>query len=708
MFGLTKEAGACVFTLPVEADTVKLCLFRTDGSVEKLPFEPCMRRGAVWQLRVREALDDCRYAFEIDGVMAEDRYARKVEPCAYGECRGLLRAVVPGNGKGGAAARRFRSAWAEDRGPGLEYADMLIYRLHPRGFTRHSSSGLAPSRRGTLAGLSARLPYLLELGVNCIELMPSYQFAERTGPDRLNYWGFCETAQPWAVKPSYCARPEAAEQEMKSLVLECHQRGIAVVLDFYFGHVWSTAEIVELLRYWRAEYHIDGAHLIGPAPLEALASDPYLADMLLWGEDWQGLEGAIPGVRRAVSGVGQAMPGVRRAVSGIGREQSPRLAEYNSGFQNELRRLLKSDEGALGALPLRLREGGERACIHYMANVDGFSLMDVFSYDRKHNEENGEHNRDGTDQNYSWNCGEEGPSRKKPVQRLREQLWRSALLLLFVSQGTPLLCQGDELGQSRGGNNNAYGLDDERNWLDWRLLKRQPERCAYVRALSSLRRAHAVFRQKRSLSGSDYRNLGQPDVSFHGLQAWQPGYESYRRELGMLLCGAYAGDSSFLLLCNFHWEAHEFQLPHPPAGQSWCQLLRTDSPRIGAETEQPEAGVLIRPEAGALVRSEAGVLVRPEAGALARSEAGALARSEAGALMQAEAETLIQLGAEQSVVPLSCSGQPQTGRDVHKNKKIRGAQDMLPRTSLVPARCLMLFEAEPLPCPKASKTRRRR
>ena len=196
------------------------------------------------------------------------------------------------------------------------------------------------------------------------------------------------------------------------------------------------------------------------------------------------------------------------------------LAEYNMQFMEDMRRFLKGDEGMLSAFEFRNRRNpAEYAVIDYMANTNGFTLMDTVSYDRKHNEKNGEENRDGSDYNYSWNCGAEGPTRKKKIVELRKQLLKNAYLLLFLSQGVPLLMAGDEFGNSQDGNNNAYCQDNAVSWLNWKLLETHKDQVDFVKRLIAFRKAHKMFHMDREPRIMDYKSCGRPDVSYHGENA---------------------------------------------------------------------------------------------------------------------------------------------------------------------------------------------
>ena len=256
-------------------------------------------------------------------------------------------------------------------------------------------------------------------------------------------------------------------------------------------------------------------------------------------------------------------------------------------FMEDMRRFLKGDEGMLQAFEFRNRRNpAEYAVVNYMANTNGFTLMDAVSYDRKHNEKNGEENRDGSDYNYSWNCGAEGPTRKKKIVELRKQLIKNAYLLLFLSQGVPLLMAGDEFGNSQDGNNNAYCQDNAVSWLNWKLLETHKDQVEFVKRLIAFRKSHKMFHMDREPRIMDYKSCGRPDVSYHGENAWKPEFENFRRQFGILYWGAYAkkpdgtDDANFYVLYNMHWEPHMFGLPHLPKGAKWHVICSTADPDV--------------------------------------------------------------------------------------------------------------------------------
>lgn len=608
MLGLKKENDHYIFEAAVRTEQLFLNLYHKNRRVRQIAFDPADRIGDVWHLELpvtsesrsgegdacREAagaadaqarvhekrqpalalpLTELSYCYEADGRIFTDPNGTVFEGRkSFGNLKDGTRILKTPIGEA-TAIPESSEAWRQDRALDLPYEDSIIYRLHVRGFTEHHSSGLDHELRGSFQGILEKIPYLEALGVTTLELMPPYEFNEVMLPDyghdnpyevelrptgRINYWGFTKDALQLAPKSSFTSDHKNPRNEFRKLVHTLHAHGMELVVDLYFTSETIPDHIVNVMRYWRIHYHVDGIHLIGAAPYSVIARDPWLSRFKIWADSWQGQIPETP-----IHGAAEAAPGRY-------------LADYNDGFQNDMRRILKGDESMLPTLMQRVRENpSNRASIQYMANVSGMSLMDVLSYDRKHNEENHEDNRDGTDQNYSWNCGEEGPTRKKSIKLLRKKMWRNAWLLLMLSQGTPLIHAGDEFGQSRLGNNNPYCQDNPTNWLDWRLIDRNRELYDFARYAIRFRKQHPVFHQGTALRQMDYRSVGIPDISFHGENAWRPDSENFRRQLGVMYAGAYAGDDTFLVLYNMHWEKHSFLLAHPPLGMKWAAVIDT-------------------------------------------------------------------------------------------------------------------------------------
>ncbi len=410
--------------------------------------------------------------------------------------------------------------WEGDKRPCIPMHRVVAYSLHVRGFTKHSSSRV--KNKGTFAGLVEKIPYMVELGINQIQCMPVYEFEPSS--KYVNYWGY-GPGYYFAPKAAYAAGDPVTE--LKDMVKACHRAGIEVVLEMPFEGNAPRIYMEACLRHYMLEYHVDG-FILNPdvMPVEGVYSDPMLRGL--------------------------------------------KLLKHQTGFQNVMRRFLKGDEGMVGDVIYWLRrQAGAEGYYNYIANQNGFTLNDLVSYDAKHNEANGENNQDGPDYNYSWNCGAEGPSRKKAVMALREGQRRNAFFLVLLAQGTPCILAGDEFANTQKGNNNAYCQVNPTGWLDWSRLEREKKLFSFVKALIALRKAHPVLSQEKELLGMDQISCGVPDVSYHGTCAWQTPAEVSSRQLGVYYCGRMAGDEDCFVAYNMHWLEHEFALPALPKGKKW-------------------------------------------------------------------------------------------------------------------------------------------
>ena len=580
--GVTQEENGVHILVQGRAGEVRLLLYRPGEKkpCEEISFDPKYRMGDVWELALdRTDFASFEYNFMIDGKIVADPNARVITGREKWADR--KRAGKPVRSR--MLSEEFD--WEDDVKPETPYAETILYKLHVRGFTVHASSGV--SARGTYAGVVEKIPYLKELGITAVELMPVTEFdeimmsssgssfhnAKQEPTGYLNYWGY-GPSYLYAVKTAYASRETmSAEGEFKTLVKELHKAGIECIPEMYFTGKELPGEILSVLRYWVEEYHVDGFHLTGFPDLSLAAEDPFLKRTKLFAENWNDVMNRRPKQ-------GYVTPG-----DGAVSVEEKNLAEYNMQFMEDMRRFLKGDEGMLSAFELRNRRNPmEYAVINYMANTNGFTLMDTVSYDRKHNEKNGEENRDGSDYNYSWNCGAEGPTRKKKIVELRKQLLKNAYLLLFLSQGVPLLMAGDEFGNSQDGNNNAYCQDNAVSWLNWKLLETHKDQVDFVKRLIAFRKAHKMFHMDREPRIMDYKSCGRPDVSYHGENAWKPEFENFRRQLGILYCGEYGrradgtSDDYFFVAYNMHWEPHEFDLPKLPKGMQWTLICNTGAP----------------------------------------------------------------------------------------------------------------------------------
>ncbi|BCJ95769.1 glycogen operon protein GlgX homolog [Anaerocolumna cellulosilytica] len=456
--------------------------------------------------------------------------------------------------------------WKEEGRCSISYTQLIIYKLHVRGFTIHPSSEV--KHKGTFLGISEKIPYLKELGINSILLMPAYEYNETLtargigGKEKLNYWGYSEDNLYFAPKASYAFRPHQVMKEFKDMVQAIHNNGMEVFMEMNFAPGTNSVLIQECLRHWVRQYHIDGFRLVGDGQSVALAAaDPLLGNIKLMTESWEG----------------------RYSYEAYKLPVFKNLSEYNQGFSVTVKRFLRSEEGQVEEFSKRFLKNPEQwGVVNYITNHDGFTLMDLVSYDIRHNEANGEKNLDGMEYNYSWNCGKEGVTKNKKIVALRRKQIRNALTLLFLSQGTPLILAGDEFGNSQQGNNNAYCQDNDLSWLDWDILKNTEDIFHTVQKLIQIRKEHPVFRMEQQPRCIDYMSCGFSDVSFHGVVPWVPDYSFYSRVLGIHLAGHYVmrnrqdKDNCFYIAINFHWEVQSFKLPPSAPGTKWYIYWNTE------------------------------------------------------------------------------------------------------------------------------------
>ena len=476
--------------------------------------------------------------------------------------------------------------WGGDLHPRLKYENSFFYLLHVRGFTKSPSSGV--KHKGTFAGIAEKLDHLASIGVTTIELQPAYEFIEtecapgiepcygyspakplQVVPGKLNYWGY-KPGYYYAPKESYSSALDASK-EFKDLVKELHKRGMELCMQFYFAPDFPESEVLEILRYWVINYHVDGFHLMGMnIPMRLISSDSLLAGTKLLNDHLDNVN--FEAVMK----------------SGYGRF----IGLYTDDFRYPLRRLLKGDEGQVSDSLSFLRSNPEtNGRINFFSDYQGFTLMDMVSYDRKHNEENGEDGRDGSDYNFSWNCGEEGPTRKKKIRDLRFKQIKNAYSLLMLSAGTPLIFMGDEFGNSQLGNNNPYCIDSQTTWLDWKDLKKNHELTEYLTLMVKLRKEHKILNSSRELYMIDTENCGYPEMSYHSETAYRVSCEYYSRSFGIMYCEDKGSLLTYAAV-NLGWENTVLALPRPPKGYEWKLKYSTDNDSLlGADTDELEKSI---------------------------------------------------------------------------------------------------------------------
>ncbi len=463
------------------------------------------------------------YNYMIDGEVVLDPYARALAGKArWGKDTDVqeheVRCVIC----------REEYDWEGDKTLEIPYHKIVAYSLHVRGFTKDSSSRV--KRKGCFEGVVEKLSYLKELGINQIHCMPVYEF-EECGLKR-NYWGYGE-AYCFAPKSAYAADGDGV-RSLKDMVKMCHREGIEVVLEMPFDNSMPKQIMEECLRYYMMEYHIDG-FILNPsvAPIEGIRQDPFL--------------------------------------------KRTKIMYHQTGFQDVMRRFLKGDEGMVTDVIYWLRHSSRAdGTFNYIASHTGFTLNDLVSYDCKHNESNGENNQDGPDYNYSWNCGAEGPSRKKEIAVLRRRQIKNAFLLTLLSQGTPCILAGDEFYNSQKGNNNVYCQDNPVGWTNWGRLDKDKELCDFVKRIIEIRKTYGVFCPENEMLGADRVGCGVPDVSYHGESAWRVPSEISSRQLGVYYSGEAYGGADCYVVYNMHWLSHMFALPALPKEKKWSILATTD------------------------------------------------------------------------------------------------------------------------------------
>lgn len=586
--GANKMAEGYNFAVEVpDGAEASLVLYYKGAKVptREISFTSEDRLGKVRSLMVAGIkAKEYEYNFRIDGRIVQD-------PCAYS---------IRGREHFGAAMdaedeHRIRCGflpensydWEGDCAPSIPYEEMILYKIHVRGYTKQYK--LPAKEKGTFRGLIGMIPYWQSLGINAVELMPAYEFmeippieqktgliSEKRSEGRVNYWGYLP-GYYFAPKRSYCATKEP-EREFKDMVKALHQAGIECIMELYFPKETRPLVALRTVLFWKLYYHVDGFHLLGDgAPVELLRREVLLSDTKIMAA---GFPAEDTGNRN--------------------------LAEYHMGFLQDMRRFLKSDEGMLKAAEYHIRRNPKtHAVVNYMACQDGFTLYDAVTYNYKHNETNGENNHDGSDYNYSWNCGIEGPSRKLAIRQIRERQMKNAFLLLLLSQGVPMIYGGDEIANSQDGNNNAYCQDNPVGWIDWKGYRKNQKLLRFVQEAIGFRKAHPILHTAGELKGIDYLTRGLPDISFHGERAWYLSYENTCRLLGVMYCGAYAQkedgtpDDTIFVAYNFHWESRDIALPNLLEGMKWKKIADTsrtgDGPYFSEGEEEYEKKIQISP-----------------------------------------------------------------------------------------------------------------
>jgi glycogen operon protein len=525
-------------------------------------------------------------------------------------------------------ASRRPNVWEEPCPPRHSW-DTVIYELHVRGFTRRANSGVAADRRGTFAGVIDKIPYLVDLGVTVVELLPVFQ----RDPQERNYWGYMPL-NFFAPHADYAAAgaPEGAIAEMQAMMRALHGAGIEVVLDVVYNHTVEADEIgptysyrghdnstyyllsddrsryrndsgtgnvlhtanmavrkmvVDSMRSWARDMHVDGFRfdlasiftrrtdgsidLDDPPMVSAIDADPDVKNLRLIAEAWDLQSYQL----------GRRFPGIE-------------WYQWNDRYRDEVRAFVRGDKGTVGNLMTRLYGSSDQfpdelldayhafQSINLITSHDGFCLYDLVSYNQKHNRANGQDNADGTDHNTSWNCGYEGDEgAPTDVLVLRRQQVKNFCALLFLSNGTPMFCAGDEFMQTQGGNNNPYNQDNETTWLDWVLLERNRDIHRFFKMMIAFRKAHPSIGRSR---------FWREDVQWHGVGR-DPDWSDESHHVSYCLYGASQGDRDLYVMINAGPEDLAFAIQEGPAAD-WRRVVDTARPSPGDIVADEEAPAL--------------------------------------------------------------------------------------------------------------------
>ncbi len=551
-----------------------------------IPFTDDYRYGSLYSMKIDNLSPlEWGYRYYTDKETFCDPYARELLPVTIdGKEITLSRPFPYPENTLPAYGSRGHRKWSE----------RVMYCVHVQGFTASRTAHCA--HKGTFRGLVDKIPYLQKLGVNALELMPVYELREHklAEPVKENYWNFGEGCY-FAPKRAYadCSKkatqdnsgssknkksklPGNPQTEFYQMVKAMHEAGIEVFLQLFFPDNVAIQTQLETARFYVTHYGIDGFHLKGnSAALQTIASDPMLSDTALFYYSFPYEE----------------LQKKDRENPNIGRPSVRHLCEYTDDFQTLARRFVKSDNQVLREfVKAFITVPAKHGSVHYVTNYEGFTLMDLVSYNWKHNDANGEDNRDGNDTNWSWNCGIEGPTHKKDIRALRNRQMRNLMTLNLLAQGTPLILAGDERCNTQSGNNNPYCQNNETGWVNWKETTDSKAMLRFTQQLLAFRREHAVFRRSKPFTFNDPKAIGYPDISTHGKEAWKPDLSGYSHTVGILLPEIYAEENpqeSFLYLAlNMHWHEQRLALPKLPAGYRWHLLMDTfqEDPFVCEET----------------------------------------------------------------------------------------------------------------------------
>lgn len=641
----------CIFSR--YAEDIALLLFETPASPEPyeiIALDPQVNRtfffwhifveglseGVFYNWRIRGACDTREIGCRMDGekalldpwaVTVDDRLWNREIACRPGDnVATAIRAQVV----------RDRYDWEGDTPLHIPLNAAVIYEMHAGGFTRHPSSGVA--HPGTFGAVIEKIPYLQDLGITHVELMPIMAFDPQDVPPKTaamgleNYWGY-STHSFFAPHPGFALDPARARDEFRDLVKALHRAGIGVILDVVFNHTAEggnsgptisfkgignevfyhldfsdrrlyrdytgcgntvncnhpivTRFLIDALIYWVRQMHVDGFRFdLASALARGEDGHPQYHAPILWATELSPALGRSHIIAEAWDAAGLYQ---------VGDFPGFRWAEWNGRYRDLIRSFVKGDAGVVAEVATRMTGSSDLYqsrgrlpgnSINFITCHDGFTLWDLVSYNLKHNEANGEDNRDGHNDNLSWNCGVEGPTDDPAILALRRRQARNFIAILMLSQGVPMVRSGDEVLQSKQGNNNSYCQNNAISWFDWTLLEDNCGMHDFVRGMIAFRQRHPTLHRSRFLTGEPANGHTLPDITWHGVGLDSPEWDNpAAQSLAFTLAGLTAEEPPLHIMINMGKAPLEFAVP-PLAGRSWHVAI--DTGREPAILDHPE------------------------------------------------------------------------------------------------------------------------
>ena len=637
--GVTVYPNGVNFTVfSKNSEKVELCLFHeVDDATpfQVIPLDATKNKSFYyWHVFVKDLKPDALYGYKVygeynpskgyrfDGTkLLLDPYARAV---VKGKNYSRAAAALPGDNTPyamkGVVIDPYTYDWEGDEPLYHPYAKSIIYELHVKGFTQHPNSEIGEDMRGTYTGLVEKIPYLKDLGITSVELMPVFQFdeTEAHSPELKNYWGYSPLAF-FAPHSSYCYcdEPQVIADEFRDMVKAFHKAGIEVILDVVFNHTSEGNQagpvfsfkglensfyyilagnpeyfadfsgcgntlntnqyivrrlIIDSLKRWVTEMHVDGFRfdlasvmsrdehgnpMDNPPILWEIESHPVLSRAKIIAEAWD-----TGGLYQVGSFIGD------------------KWAEWNGKYRDDIRKFLRGDNGMAksfassiaGSLELYKKPFRDpNRSINFITCHDGFTLNDLVSYNNKHNEANGEENRDGSNDNFSSNYGVEGHTDNPAIEATRLRQIKNFFTVLLLSQGTPMISVGDEVRRTQHGNNNAYCQDNEISWFNWDKVDENRPLFEFVKSLVQFRKEHPIFQLEKYWAIPD---SGGPNILWHGTKLNQPDWDYYSHSIAYTLQDK-ENDCLFHFMINAYWEALHFELPKSREGKNWCRIVDT-------------------------------------------------------------------------------------------------------------------------------------